>query len=632
MFIENLNLLQKTKPALRPKVSFEEEEKSFIDIASRPAKNDLPTLIVKQEGKELLLHSKYDPQKEAELFISSFEVEDVQKYESVFFYGVGLGYQIEAFFKRFGPKKFYLYEAQPEILRLYLENRSLKELPLTYLEDIYVEKDTDDTQKFAADFLAKVKNEVLFVILPSYQKIFAADYERFSKSFIEAVKNKRSSLFTNFNFQKRWTLNSLLNLPEVFATPNILHDAKRSFFTKKPAILVAAGPSLDEEIENLRWIKEKGLAYLFSVGSAINTLIEYDVFPDAACTYDPDYNNQFVFEKLKKRAISTIPLVFGSSVGFETLQNYPGKKLHLITGQDTVGRYFLKHQSGETLKIIPDASTIAIITFNLLVELGFDPIILVGQNLAYLEDKTYASGISYYEGKKAQKEGLIEIEDVKGDKTYTTEGFLRMKRELESYIELALKKKVRVINTTKGGAKIKGTEFKDLSEIIKKELGQKAVEPSWSEIKGGVYAEDYLQKKMQAMEKEMLAYESFFYQLEEILVKVEKTNSKGSREQLEKMFSRLDKTFKKLSKNDFYRVFLLPMNRVPFELLKQNVSAVRFEENLEQKAEVILKEFQRFILATAADYKTLKPLYLKTMAELKNTLAKDQDKAAVADN
>ena len=149
------------------------------------------------------------------------------------------------------------------------------------------------------------------------------------------LKNKRSGIRTDYAFQERWILNSMKNFKEVLSTPNILLE-KKGQFKDKPAILVAAGPSLNEEIENIRYIKDNGLAYIFSVGSAINTLIYHDIYPDAACTYDPTVNNQKVFEKTKERGIKEIPMIFGSSVGYETLVDYPGNKYHMITSQDTV--------------------------------------------------------------------------------------------------------------------------------------------------------------------------------------------------------------------------------------------------------------------------------------------------------
>lgn len=80
-----------------------------------------------------------------------------------------------------------------------------------------------------------------------------------------------------------------------------MHDIDQKAFEGKPAIIVAAGPSLSEEFEHLKFIKENGLAYIFSVGSAINALIEHGIYPDAACTYDPKERNQNVIRIIKDR-------------------------------------------------------------------------------------------------------------------------------------------------------------------------------------------------------------------------------------------------------------------------------------------------------------------------------------------
>lgn len=159
------------------------------------------------------------------------------------------------------------------------------------------------------------------------------------------------------------------NFGEVLNTPNILLE-KKGEFKDKPAIIVAAGPSLNEEIENIRYIKENGLAYIFSVGSAVNTLVYHNIYPDAATTYDPGKFNQNVFTKIKEKEIKDIPMVFGSSVGYETLLNYPGKKYHMITSQDSVSNYYLRNENNKPIDMVYDAPTIAVVTLQLLYELG----------------------------------------------------------------------------------------------------------------------------------------------------------------------------------------------------------------------------------------------------------------------
>src|SRR5690606_20679404 len=125
------------------------------------------------------------------------------------------------------------------------------------------------------------------------------------------------------------------------------------------------------------------------------TLIHHDIYPDAATTYDPSARNQIVFEKVKEKDIADIPMIFGSSVGYETLIDYPGKKYHMITSQDTVSNYYLKNKNEDSIYIVQDAPSIAVVTVQLLYELGFNPIILVGQNLAYKGKKRHSEGVHY---------------------------------------------------------------------------------------------------------------------------------------------------------------------------------------------------------------------------------------------
>lgn len=76
-------------------------------------------------------------------------------------------------------------------------------------------------------------------------------------------------------------------------------------------------------------------------------------------------------------------MVFGSSVGFETLENYPSKMAHFITNQDYISTNILKHNSIEKIEAVKDSPSIAIITLQILNFLKFNPIILVGQTFSY---------------------------------------------------------------------------------------------------------------------------------------------------------------------------------------------------------------------------------------------------------
>ena len=51
----------------------------------------------------------------------------------------------------------------------------------------------------------------------------------------------------------------------------------------------------------------------------------------------------------------------------------------MITSQDTVSNYYLKDVEGKAINIVQDAPSIAVVTVQLLYQLGFSTIILVGQ-------------------------------------------------------------------------------------------------------------------------------------------------------------------------------------------------------------------------------------------------------------
>ncbi len=101
--------------------------------------------------------------------------------------------------------------------------------------------------------------------------------------------------------------------------------------------------------------------------------------------------------------------------------------------------------------MVYDAPTIAVVTLQLLYELGFNRIILVGQNLAYRGKKRHSEGIDYSRDLTDKEvEKGIYVKDVYGEDILTNLGFNSMRQQMEAYIKAF--PNLKVINTTKGGA------------------------------------------------------------------------------------------------------------------------------------------------------------------------------------
>lgn len=591
-----------------------EESKS---IMVEPSKKGVPTVKTMVKNRLQYIHSKYDPEAEAEKLAN--QIDNLSDYNHVLFIGAGLGYHIEIILKQYPTMSFSIYEPNLEMLYHFFSRFPLSSFSNAKLQSII----TDVTEKGIKDEIQKLnksmKTKTLVYTLPSYEKIYINEKIIIMEAFKEHLKNKRNHLATDMQFQRRWAINSIKNLPKVLETPNILHDIDKSVFKNKPAIIVAAGPSLNEELNNLDRIKKKGLAYIFSVGSAINTLVEHNIFPDAACTYDPTERNQFVFKKIKDKNIKEIPLIFGSSVGFETLENYPGKLLHMLTNQDKVAPSFI--DKPEEINVVNDAPSIAVITFQMLKMLGFGKVILVGQNLAYLNNSRYAKGISYdfvnNELSEQEKKNLITVKDVYGNETYTNEAFNRMRLQLEMYIDLFTD--LQVINTTKGGAHIEGAVFKDLSEIVLDDLqDEKIVIENWFFGKSS-YDYNYAVKTNKNLKLAQRQFETIIENLIKVLREIDSRVTKNNSKDLERKFDEFDRKFNTLRKNLYFKVFIEPMLRVHNLRLSEESQAIRFESDIVKKGKAVAHMFAGFLIDCQAHNSFVKP-YVKELESKLNEL------------
>lgn len=613
LLVDNINILKNIYPYTFDRIKSLEETMDKKLLRVEETRKGDKTLSVVKKGKKTHIHSRYNPIREAEAIIEEYK--EIEEGTTVIFYGTGLGYHIDLFLEKYPDVNYYIYEPVPEMLYTYLSSKSIKDLPGKNLKNIVLGNNREETLKFLNSLIDKNRGNVLLIELPIHKQIFNRQYKDFLELFKTIIKDKRSGIHTNYAFQERWILNSMKNFKEVLNTPNILLE-KKDQFKDKPAILVAAGPSLNEEIENIRYIKDNGLAYIFSVGSAINTLIYHDIYPDAACTYDPTVHNQKVFEKTKERGIKEIPMIFGSSVGYETLVNYPGDKYHMITSQDTVSNYYLKNKDGKSINIVQDAPSIAVVTVQLLYALGFSPIILVGQNLAYRGKERHSEGVHYSsEVTEAEMKNGIWVKDVYGNEILTNEGFNRMRQQMELYINGF--PNINVINTTKGGAHIEGTSFIELKDIIDKDLNTKVVEKNWLEGNKTNYDKEHLKSQSEKMDK---AYERALKLIDEyydILSTIEKLINNQNFNQAEKMYVKLDKVFGKIEKNDFFKTFILPMNRVYYKLLADSIDSLNEARNPIEKGRRILSGYRGFMRMCKRDVDRVEEVY----GEMRETIS-----------
>ncbi|MGM8366478.1 motility associated factor glycosyltransferase family protein [Virgibacillus sp. W0181] len=595
MLIDNILLLRDRYPAIREYFHQNEDDlklKQFEVIESKAGKETIRYQL--NDERPLMIHSMYDPIREAERIIASHEGKISEK-THVFFYGVGMGYHVEKFLEKFPDQPYSLYEPIPEVFFEMTSKRDLNHIINKNLRNLYIDKHHEESFAYLNEFTTSNHN-IHLIVLPSYKNIAEEKYATFHKNIKEAIRSRRTNLHTDASFQKLWVMNSLINFKTVLNTPNMLRDIDRGQFEGKPVIIVSAGPSLAEDMEHLRYIKENNLAYIFSVGSAINSLIAYDVLPDAVFTYDPGLLNHKVFEKMIAHNIAHIPMVFGSSVGYETIENYQGPKAHFITSQDRTSLYFLKEQLNVEHDLILDSPSIAVMTFQILNKIGAYPIIFAGQNLGYLYDRLYSEGIDYDHIKSTMEEEKLAkaptTKDVYGNEIKTSIGFNSMRTSIENFAAQYQNK--TFINTTKGGAEIKGVPFQPIEEVIKETLTYSIDKTNWWERSNKYKAQD-IDAQLASLKRSMTEFTAVLASFDKLLKNISLyTNIKNQPKVLNEL-TKFDKLYNRLVENRYYNDFLSFYIRTHVKYLANELKRLNVEADVFVKGKEIVPLFNRFM-------------------------------------
>ena len=315
-------MLTENKPILRAK-----NEKLYIKLLNNineaceiiSTKNEEKTIIISKDGQNLSYHSRYNPTKEVQTYL---EKQLNANTEYILLIGIGLGYALKELISNYPNLRISVFEPNIDVMSCFLQTFDLTKIKDKNFDLIF--SDISEVTNIT-EFYNKISGEKSQIIIsPIALKLYNNEIQAFMDKLKKYMDYKKSSTRTDLFFQKRWTYNAIANFNSILNSPNFFKNVEIEKLRNKPAIIVAAGPSLDDEIENIREIKQSGSAYIFAVGSAVNTLIKYDILPDAVFSYDPTPENNNVLKKIKELKLN-IPLILVVQLDMNHYKGIQGK-------------------------------------------------------------------------------------------------------------------------------------------------------------------------------------------------------------------------------------------------------------------------------------------------------------------
>jgi hypothetical protein len=248
--------------------------------------------------------------------------------------------------------------------------------------------------------------------------------------------------------------NMLSNVKHIVSHAGI--NQLRDKFKGMPAVTVASGPSLEKNMHLLRDVHDRAL--IISCDASLLPLMKRDIRPHIVATLERTVGTAKLYEDVTD--VDGIYLAFCPLVQPDLYESFHGKKIIVFR---PFSHFDWFHLDKGTLPIGPAVSNMA---FAIAEYLGCDPIIMIGQDLAFAEDgDTHVEDMRFGERDASYYSSVIEVEGNDGRPVKTSRMWEVLKAAHEEDIRYH---KGLCINATEGGAKIRGAHVMPFSEAIKK--------------------------------------------------------------------------------------------------------------------------------------------------------------------
>jgi hypothetical protein len=403
----------------------------------------LPTIIVKRENKIYYLHSKYDPIKEAKAWVDNINIEPTLHH--ICLIGIGLGYHVNLLAKKYPKLRIHVFEFNYAFVKWLLGRKKLSSLFEN--KNIFLHHGED------MSFLLKQL---------SFHLSEHADNFLLYKPSLELIEQKvvRRSL-ESFFIKKRTIREQKELLNKNFESNIRLQDQDISSFIgefkNKPTIIVSAGPSLSKQLPLLKKAFQRDVI-IACVGTALLPLIKAGIKPNLIMISDP---KELIVDQFLGIEKIDVPLFYLSTANHSAVKQYKGSR-YIVWQSGYPNAEFSAKQFN--VPLIETGGSVATCLLDLMVKLGSKAIALVGQDLAFTNNKTHANGTHLF---KEINEFIntLEVEDYfRKEKIKTSRNLYIYLKWFEKYVEEHEGK--QFWNCTEGGAHIRGWKHRPLSEFL----------------------------------------------------------------------------------------------------------------------------------------------------------------------
>lgn len=538
VFENNIAAIEKKYGFLAEKIREIDIDKVSERMGLAQAANGMVIPWVNYLGRAWRLNSMQNPQEAAEIYADRYQI---RLYGIYFVFGFSDGRCVRELLNKCDDTNLIVVcEPDLELFAMVCHQFDICDLVeekrvLFYLAEIGV-----DVEVILRQIVDYTRTKLLeFCILPGYDVLYHDICEMFMDSVIERIRNEIVIKSTSISFDRLIPQHTLFHMKNMIYHKNIeqLRQALADYDIKEiPVIIVAAGPSLDKNINTLK--KAQGKAFIIVVDAALRTVLKAGIRPDLVCTVDPKSPNRF-FE-----GIDLDDIIWACTrTSRRWIAEQYGKNVFYYGSFYHRWNEILKKELGYAIPNFASGGSVSSEAFAISLYLGFRKIVLIGQDLAFTGGQSHTKEVIGTFGSNDEyihRRHIVEVEGIDGAILETDFQMWYYKKWFEKVIQMN-QGQVEVIDATEGGARIEGTVIQTLAETIEQKCKieldiyelEKSIPTAFS-----VEKQQELLTKLKGMKQETVDFRQSIAEMiekQEELFAMAKNHSASERELLEKL-------------------------------------------------------------------------------------------------
>lgn len=561
----------------KEKSEIEKEIESVAYFIEKSPKTGEYTLALKKDNKKTYVLSKYRPREHA---IKQIGDDWGNKRTIWILIGFGFGYSTNKILDTVGENTTILImEPNQNLLQEQFKIWNKKNSKVYYVTTI-------DPVKMKEQIASCIPRSEVYNFKICYLEGYLDYYKLYCNQVIEAISDVRMALLCDFYTRvgrgEEFQYNILRNaryLSEVYDIEALITQCRDI-----PAIVVCAGPSLEKNIDDIKNFK----GIVIALGRTMTPLFKHGIRPDFVVSVDPTNLIYDTFGDYKVYDVPLVTLIEGST---DVVKGCKAEK-YFIHNELIITGIFKSHIN----PVLDVSNTVSSLGLSFAQELQCNPVVIVGQDLAFTGDRHHAE-----DKEQLDDEEIPEMKMTKGyygGEVKSCIGYIDQIRWIES--QVLKRPEILHINATEGGAYIEGMTnmplkqvietycIKDKPQIVHKRLVQE------SNI-------DY-EKCMKSTRKTLRGIKQFANQISSCYQQLEEEYAKEEAKNIPKM-RRLFQIINQLSKN----MYKLPNVKVIMKIVLEKVEMVLStnNENKEQLDETEDEEYRRTMSIQMEKYEYL---------------------------